>query len=43
MSVTKIFLNIYTIKLFDCNNVIDYTSHYKITFDKPFNILNNKL
>ena len=40
MSVTRIFLDACAVKLSDCNNVIDYTSHYQIAFDKLLSFLN---
>lgn len=43
MSITIIFLDVCTMKLLDCNNVIDYTSRYQITFDKLFSFFNTKL
>lgn len=43
MNVIKIFLDTYAVKLSDCTNVSDYTSHYQIAFDKLLKLLNNKL
>lgn len=40
--MTKIFLNACTVKLLDCNNVIDYTSYYQIVFDKLLSFFNTK-
>ena len=42
MSVTRIFLDVCAVKLSDCNNIIDYTSCYQITFDKLLSLLNTK-
>lgn len=42
ISVTRIFLNIYIVKLSDCNNIIDYTSRYQIVLDKLLSFLNIK-
>lgn len=42
MSMTKIFLDTCAVKLFNYNNVIDYTSRYQIAFDKLLNLLNTK-
>ena len=42
MSVTRIFLDAYLVKLSDCNNVINYTSRYQIAFDKLLSLLNTK-
>ena len=42
MSVTKIFLVVCAIKLLDCNDVINYTNHYQIAFDKLLTLLNTK-
>ena len=43
MSVTRIFLDVYAIKLSDCNNIIDYTTRYQIAFDKLLSLQNTKL
>lgn len=43
MSMTKIFLDAYAVKLLDCNNIIDYTSRYQITFDKLLSFFNTEL
>ena len=40
--MTKIFLDAYAVKLSDCTDVIDYTRHYQIAFDKLFSLHNNK-
>ncbi len=42
MSMTRIFLDVYAVKLSDCNNVIDYTSRYQIAFDKLLSLLNTE-
>lgn len=43
ISVTRIFLNAYTIRLSNCTNIINYTIRYQITFEKLLGLLNNKL
>ena len=42
ISVTRIFLDACTVKLSDCNDVIDYTSRYQIAFDKLLSLLNTE-
>lgn len=42
MSVIRIFLNACAVKLSDCNNIINYTSHYQIGFDKFLSFLITK-
>lgn len=41
MNVPKIFLDIYTMRLLECKDIIDYTSWYQIAFDKLFSLLSN--
>lgn len=41
MSVTRIFLDVCSVRLSECNNIIDNTSRYQIIFDKLVNLLNN--
>lgn len=42
ISVIRIMLDIYAIKLSNCINVIDYTNRYQIVFDKLPNLFLNK-
>lgn len=42
ISVTRIFLDTYVVKLLDCTDVINYTSHYQIPFNKLLSLFNNK-
>lgn len=40
INITYIFVNICNIKLFNCKNIINYTSQYQIVFDKILNLIN---
>lgn len=42
MNVIRIFLDAYTVKLLDYNDVINYISRYQIAFDKLLSLLNIK-
>lgn len=41
ISVTRIFLDAYNVRLLECKDIIDYTSQYQIAFDKLLSLLNN--
>ena len=41
MSVTRIFLNAYTVGLLKCKDIINYISQYQIAFNKLLSLLNN--
>lgn len=43
ISVTRIFLDICSVRLSECNEVVDYTSRYQIEFDKLISPLNDDL
>ena len=42
MSVMRVSLDVYAVKLSDCNDVINYTSRYQIAFDKLFSLFNTE-
>lgn len=41
MSINSIFSDTYNVKLSDCKDVVDYTRHYQIAFDKILSLINN--
>lgn len=43
MSITRIFLDVCSVKLLEYNNVVDYTSYYQIAFDKLISFFNDDL
>lgn len=40
IKVICIFFDTCNIKLLDCKNIVNYTSHYQIAFDKIFSLIN---
>ncbi len=38
MSAIKFFLNVYTVRLLECKDIIDYISWYQIAFDRLFSL-----
>lgn len=41
MSITRIFSDTCNLRLLDCKDIIDYTSHYQIVFDKILYLIND--
>lgn len=41
MSITHIFSDACNVRLSDCKDVVDYTSRYKIAFDKILSLIND--
>lgn len=42
MSVSRVFVNACNVKLLDCKDVVDYTSCYKIAFNKLLSLINEE-
>lgn len=42
MSVTRIFADVYNVKLSDCKDVLDYTSCYQIAFNKLVSLISTE-
>lgn len=42
INVSQVFVNTCNIKLLECKDVVDYTSHYQIGFDKFLSLITKK-
>ena len=40
MSITRIFLDAYNVKLSDCKDIVNYISRYQIVIDKILSLIN---